>query len=437
VLFCTIASTIKLPHYIVGCETKDINFFSDIFNTEKTTKRTVKSKVNSKIKLAADSLHFNGVPIENFYEKKFDKLALFVQKLQKTKKEHNKIRIAWFGDSMVEGDIFIQDLREKLQQEFGGDGVGFVPITSVTGNFRQTIYTENSGNWQTLSLLKNEHHTMPLGIGGEAFIPQKDSWVSFKTTTKKKHTSVFSHTELLIYNPDSIATISVFIDNRAPDQINILPKSNVQCIEINKQQPYKNIKIIFNASLSTYVYGLNFDSESGVFVDNFGLRGSSGIAIGAMQPNVLLSGWQNAHPYDLMILEYGLNIVSPKSKQFDWFEKAFPKSIEKMEQTFPNAATLLLSIGDRAINKNGIYQTMEQVPIFINIQKNISSKTKIAFWNMNEAMGGDSSMIRWVNAKPRMANKDYTHINEKGGEDLANKLFETLIFEVKRREKNL
>jgi lysophospholipase L1-like esterase len=56
---------------------------------------------------------------------------------------------------------------------------------------------------------------------------------------------------------------------------------------------------------------------------------------------------------------------------------------------------------------------------------------------MNEAMGGDSSMIKWVNAKPRLANKDYTHINAKGGEVLGKKLFETIWFEVKRRELNL
>ncbi len=30
------------------------------------------------------------------------------------------VRIAYFGDSFIEADIFTADLREMLQQEFGG-----------------------------------------------------------------------------------------------------------------------------------------------------------------------------------------------------------------------------------------------------------------------------------------------------------------------------
>jgi hypothetical protein len=437
VVYCTIASSIQFPQSIVGIELKEINFFSDFLKSEKNNKSIPKTKINPKVKSAADSLHFTGVAIENFYETKSDKLAKFIDKLNNVKKQHKKIRIAWFGDSMVEGDILVQDLREALQEEFGGEGIGFVPITSVTGNFRQTIYTENSGNWETVSILKNEQHQLPLGIGGEAFKPQNGSWVSFKATNKKKHLSVFHHAELFIYNPDSAAIIEVVVDNSSTKQLEIKPQTSVQKIEIGSGQTFKQIKVKFNTSKSAFVYGINFDSESGVFVDNFGLRGSSGIAMGAMQPYSLLTDWQNIHSYDLMILEYGLNIVSPKTKQYDWFEKAFPKSIHKMEESFPEAATLLLSIGDRASNNNGVYQTMEQVPIFINIQKSISSKSKVAFWNMNEAMGGDSSMIKWVNTKPRLANTDYTHINERGGEYLAKKLFETIMFESKRQRLHL
>ena len=39
------------------------------------------------------------------------------------------VRIAVFGDSFIEADIFTADLREMLQKRFGGCGVGFVTIT--------------------------------------------------------------------------------------------------------------------------------------------------------------------------------------------------------------------------------------------------------------------------------------------------------------------
>ena len=40
------------------------------------------------------------------------------------------IRIAFLGDSFIEGDILTADFRAMLQKQSGGCGVGFVPISS-------------------------------------------------------------------------------------------------------------------------------------------------------------------------------------------------------------------------------------------------------------------------------------------------------------------
>jgi hypothetical protein len=57
-------------------------------------------------------------------------LAKFAEKLHQLKTtKKGKIRIAYFGDSMIEGDLLTQTLRKLLQKEFGGYGVGFFPFT--------------------------------------------------------------------------------------------------------------------------------------------------------------------------------------------------------------------------------------------------------------------------------------------------------------------
>ena len=59
--------------------------------------------------------------------------------LQLANGEKVKVRIAWFGDSQIEGDLITKDVRELLQNYFNKkNGVGFVPLTSVCGDFRQT-----------------------------------------------------------------------------------------------------------------------------------------------------------------------------------------------------------------------------------------------------------------------------------------------------------
>lgn len=53
--------------------------------------------------------------------------------------ENSPVRIAFLGDSFIEADILTQDIREELQSHFGGRGVGYVPMTSMTAGFRRTV----------------------------------------------------------------------------------------------------------------------------------------------------------------------------------------------------------------------------------------------------------------------------------------------------------
>ena len=84
----------------------------------------------------AVSLHFatdlsrqRYMPIANKYP--LDKLFTH---LLEAKSKKGKVRIAWYGDSFSDGDILVSDLRDTLQSLYGGNGVGFVPITSQVAN---------------------------------------------------------------------------------------------------------------------------------------------------------------------------------------------------------------------------------------------------------------------------------------------------------------
>lgn len=57
------------------------------------------------------------------------------------------VRIAYFGDSAIEGDNICADFREALQEKFGGTGVGFVSITTQDKAYRGTTKLDFSSNW--------------------------------------------------------------------------------------------------------------------------------------------------------------------------------------------------------------------------------------------------------------------------------------------------
>ena len=50
-------------------------------------------------------------------------------------------------------------------------------------------------------------------------------------------------------------------------------------------------------------------------------------------------------------------------------------------------------------------------------------------------MGGTASIKRMAEQKPALANKDYTHLNFRGGKVLAEKLYEALVNAVKNYTK--
>ena len=133
--------------------------------------------------------------------------------------------------------------------------------------------------------------------------------------------------------------------------------------------------------------------------------------------------------YDLIILEYGLNVATERGRNYDNYQKGLLTSIEHLKNCFPQASILLLSVGDRDYKtEDGELRTMPGVKNLIRYQQNIAAESGIAFWNMFEAMGGEGSMANLVHAKPSMANYDYTHINFRGGKHLAGLLYETLIY---------
>ena len=56
------------------------------------------------------------------------------------------VRVAVIGDSYIEGDIFCSNLRDILQQRYGGSGVGFMAAHCEFPGFRQTVAQKSHGD---------------------------------------------------------------------------------------------------------------------------------------------------------------------------------------------------------------------------------------------------------------------------------------------------
>jgi len=343
----------------------------------------------------------------------------FLSKLTDLKKNRKrKIRIAYIGDSMIEGDLISQTLRILFQQYFGGNGVGFIPITSQVSKFRQTVIHQYSSGWKDESFKSGNNDK--LYLSGHMFRSSKD-WVRITDQTIKDSGSILEKS-LILGQTDGKINILV---NESPVIVNGPGLVNRIPLTIDRN---KSIKVSFLQS-NIPIYGITVESPSGVFVDNFSFRGITGLEFGGLDSTFLRAIDEN-NPYDLIIFQYGVNLLfRPADKNFNWYAKSMLPVIRKLKNCFNNSNLLIVSVADRAFRYNGEYRSAVGIDSLIKVQATMAYETGCAFYNQFASMGGTNSIVEWANSKPSLANKDYIHPNHRGAELLGNLLFESIINE--------
>jgi lysophospholipase L1-like esterase len=355
-------------------------------------------------------------------------LKSFLQALIRTEKTKRPLRIAFYGDSFIEGDVFCGSFRDTLQSIFGGRGVGFVPITSDVASFRNTI-KHRFRNWKTRTMMNKKDSLIKVGPSGFSYIPLQGNWVQYKPS-KQRFLREFS-TVKLYYKSYKDAILHYKFDTL--EWSDVLESSGK--VEEWKYQT-KNAKLVefeFDPFDSLYLYGASFESNEGVYVDNFSIRGNSGMNLSAIASRTYKE-FNKHRNYRLIILQFGLNIITEEAFNYGAYANKMVSVIKSLKKNFPEASFLLLSVSDRSSNASGEYKTMRAVPALRDAQRLIAQRTGIAFWDMYEAMGGENSMVRFTNAQPPLGARDYTHLTFKGGKKLAGALAKSLLFEKKKYE---
>jgi lysophospholipase L1-like esterase len=367
-------------------------------------------------------------------------LEQFVAALHQTKATGSKTRIAYFGDSMIEGDLLTSDLRNSLQAAFGGSGVGFVPVNSVTAEFRETIHETFSPDWYEFNLVSDRRaKEVPLGISGHVFLPSivsnadsshvvaDTSWVQFQAGQRFAPTRRFVEARLF-YGPGARRDqVLVTTDGRrVPHALDGAARVNE--LVLKPGTPARRMRLAFATHGPRPVYGVSFESPQGITLDNFSFRGNSGMSLTRI-PFEQLAAFGKALDYRLIILHYGVNIADSRNKNYVFYEQAMTRVIDRMQRAFPNASILVVGMSDKSKRIDGEFVTDPAVPLLVSAQQRLARRNHAAFWNLFEAMGGENSMTGWVEQSPPLANKDYTHINSRGGVRMAGLLYAYLMKE--------
>ncbi|MFM9029056.1 MAG: GDSL-type esterase/lipase family protein [Bacteroidota bacterium] len=443
---------------IFGWKPKKVMLFKDLFPTlsDKTfetfsgsvlSDSGVVNNSNLRRRLLCDVEPYHGMVD---YSADGNGLIRFFQKLSSVKSGGGKVRIAYFGDSMIEGDLLTADLRSMFQEKFGGRGVGFVPITSVVASFRSTIRHTFYDDWKEIDFNSKERKSHALPPSGHVFVvgsrdslenqnqepvevateqkKQEAPWVLYQSSSSYKSLSHFQDIRLFYGNATAAELkVDVSLDKNEPLTISLEGSSVMNVVTLNKGVPADKVRMSFMSNAPVDIYGCSFESDSGVFIDNYAFRGTSGAQLTSL-PVSVTNEFDRIMQYDLVVLEYGLNVSDQNTTDVTWYVNNMIKSVNHIRACFPAADILLIGAPDKGYkNDEGEIVTQPSIPLLVEAQRTIAKNTGIVFWDLYSAMGGYNTMKSWAEATPPLAGKDYTHMSQGGARKVAQLLFDELM----------
>lgn len=341
-------------------------------------------------------------------------LALFYQALDSA--HTMPVRVVHYGDSQIEEDRITNILRERWQKKYGGGGVGLIPlhqtiptrsisqrlsINGITqkaqgGPKRYIIYGPRS-----MRLNNNDYGVMgQVAVMDSTLVAgSEDILLTIEPMTKQPKTyNYFSRVRLLT---DSVSISSPLASS--PDNLLHLPDSTTRC-ELRLQGRGK-------------VYGVSLETPTGVIVDNIPMRGCSGNIFTRLDSTTLRAFYSETNTR-LIILQFGGNMI-PQTENpatINGYVKTLRQQVRLLRACAPQASILFIGPSDMSTRIDGEMKTYPMVPYLDRMLRKMAHEEQIAYWSMYNAMGGENSMVKWVEIG--LAGSDYVHFTRSG----ANKI---------------
>ncbi len=349
----------------------------------------------------------------------------FYQALDKRKELGRPVRIAYYGDSFIEGDILTCQLRELLQQKFGGSGAGWVDCGKTTNAGRPTIRQTTSGFVSHSTMERKSFQSARQGISQRYFTLEGSAQLTLSGTSWKPHNAQWEQASLYFVTNGGM-TIKGMPNGQEGQTFQPGASEEVQAVTVSDSM--KQVKwTVGGAGAGDVFFGAVVEGRGGITLDNFAMRGCSGLSLASI-PEATLRSFAQVRPYDLIIIHYGLNAAGPSStdKSLNHYTTQMSKAIALFKRCFPEAAILVVGVSDRGQRAAGGVQTMKGIELMLSHQKQMAQEEGVAFFSMFDAMGGRNAMAEFV--KKGWAGKDYTHIGMKAGDHLGQKLYEAIVF---------
>ena len=348
-------------------------------------------------------------------------------------KAGHQVRIIFYGDSQLEGDRITSLLRYLLRTEGGGSGPGMIaPVMPVL--YTRSFVVKPSSNWKRYTLLDNKNGRFPDNALGPLLSVCRFTEPGDKRDTPENATVTISpvpgadkavsrYDRLRILYGKNTDKTTVTVSSGAMFIASSVLKEGEGPYDYSLKLPSaQDVNISFSSCNSPDIYALSLESDTGIIVDNVPVRGSAGLEFVMTDSTVFRKSLGILNP-DMIILQYGLNVVRNVRSNYRYYEEGLVRQIEYLRKVSGGAPILLVSLTDMANKSGDTISSFTNIPAIRDAQRRAAARTGIYFWDAWISMGGQGSIVKWYEQVPALASKDLTHLSNPGADTIASRLF--------------
>ena len=316
------------------------------------------------------------------------------------------IRVMHYGDSQIEEDRMTQQIREVLQNRYGGSGVGLMPLAQTIPSLSVKQELRMNGRFVT----PNQGPRRYL-----VYAPKKDQRADGKYGMMG---------QVAVMN-DSLVSGS--------EEITAICKPQEARLHYSQWRVFADSSIHYTTSGDTVrlngrgsVYGLSQQSATGVIVDNIPMRGCLGLVFTKMDENQLRTFYREQN-VRLIIMQFGGNAIpfNEKPSTIQAIVRGLREQVQYLHRCAPDASILFIGPSDMLTQVDGEWQTYPMVPYMDKLLRKMALEEHIAYFSLYRWMGGAGSMARW--REIGLAGNDGVHFYRSGARKAGNAVAEWML----------
>lgn len=389
---------------------------------------TARTAATEQIPLPSDALLIDsGGALDRFYASlaKLDEHAA-----------NGSATVVHFGDSPTTADLITGDVRQQLQQRFGDAGPGFHLIAKPWAWYQHRDIDETDSGWKfttAVGLMREGQ----FGVGGVGFDggPRATARYKFARTAPDTMELIWKRqpgggSVAVLADDAEIATVDTTTSDIEPATDSAVTKAPSEPPQFRAfSLPAGTRSVALRVTHGTvHLYGVIFERQQpGLTYDSIGLNGASITVLSrAIAKDMMKRSFVHLHP-DLIVINYGTNEAGFAAFIDKQYEGELRTAIARVHEAAPSASIMLMSPMDRGERGAGnAVNTMATIPKIVAIQQRVAVDTGCAFFNTFQAMGGDGTMQRWYESKPRLVGGDLIHPTPQGAKIVATAFVEQI-----------